>query len=78
MHTHIQKWGNSLGLRIPVQFLRQLNLEAGAMVEISLEGDHLMIQPNRDTLDVLLSQITPQNLHGQVLEDDEPVGCEEW
>jgi antitoxin MazE len=78
MQTHIQKWGNSFGLRIPIQYLRELHLESGAMVDISLEDDHLLIKPHRDNLDFLLSQITPENLHGEAFEEDEPKGKEIW
>lgn len=78
MHTHIQKWGNSLAVRIPIQYSRQLQLEPGAAVEISLEDNHLLIWPQKDTLDQLLSQITPENVHGEVFEDDDPQGSEIW
>lgn len=78
MHTHIQKWGNSLAVRIPVQYSRHLHLEPGTTVEISVENDHLLIRPQKDTLDQLLSQITPENVHGEVFEDDDPKGAEIW
>ncbi len=78
MRTHIQKWGNSLALRIPVQFSRRLHLESGAMVEILLEDDHLLIKPQKDTLEHLVSQITPENTHGEIFEDDGPRGHEVW
>jgi len=78
MRTYIQKWGNSLALRIPVQFSRHLHLEPGSTVDISLTDDHLLIRPEKATLKQLLAQVTPENLHGEVFEDDAPKGHEIW
>lgn len=78
MRAHIQKWGNSLALRIPIQLSRHLHLEAGATVDISLEDHHLLIKPQKETLEQLLLQMTPDNLHGEVFEDDHPQGHEVW
>lgn len=78
MQTHIQKWGNSLAVRLPVQFTRYLHLEPGTTVDISLEDHHLLIKTQQKTLEHLLSQITPNNLHGEVFEDDAPQGQETW
>ena len=78
MCTHIQKWGNSLALRIPVQFSRHLHLKAGATVDISLDDNHLLIKPQKESLQHFLSQITPENIHGEVFEDDAPKGHEVW
>ncbi|MBS0271910.1 MAG: AbrB/MazE/SpoVT family DNA-binding domain-containing protein [Proteobacteria bacterium] len=78
MRTHIQKWGNSLALRIPIQFSRHFHFAPGTMVDISLEDDHLLIKPQKETLDYLLLQITPDNLHGEIFEDDAPQGQEIW
>lgn len=78
MRTHIQKWGNSLALRIPVQLSRHLHLEPGSTVDISLKGNHLLISPQRNTLQQLVSQITPDNIHGEVFEEDSPKGYEVW
>lgn len=78
MRTHIQKWGNSLALRIPIQFSRHFHLAPGAIVDISLEDDHLLVKPQKEMLEHLLSQITPDNLHGEVFEEDVSQGQEVW
>ena len=78
MRTHIRKWGNSLALRIPLQFSKHFHLEEGATVDISLKNDHLLIKPQKETLQHLLSQITADNIHGEVFEDDTPQGQEIW
>ena len=65
METRIQKWGNSLVLRIPKPFARQIGLEPNSPVELSLRGTELVIAPVKSPglkLDDLLSQITQQNL----------------
>jgi antitoxin MazE len=76
MRTHIQKWGNSLGLRLPSKFLKELNLHAGNAVNIDLDGEQIVIKKEYN-LDELLDQITPDNLHSLSLEDF-PQGAEEW
>ncbi|MCJ7579303.1 MAG: AbrB/MazE/SpoVT family DNA-binding domain-containing protein [Candidatus Aminicenantes bacterium] len=80
MVTKIQKWGNSLGLRIPKSFAREANIEEGSSVDISLEKDRLVIKPIRATqykLSELLSQITEDNKHDEILTGD-AVGKETW
>lgn len=77
MQTQIQKWGNSLALRLPSKLLSHLNLRGGSTVTIILEGDHLLIQPKKYQLDEFLEKITSGNTHHQLLEDQR-VGQEEW
>ena len=38
MVTKIQKWGNSLGVRIPKSFAREAGITEGTLVDISPEG----------------------------------------
>ena len=47
MQTRIQKWGNSLGLRIPKAFAEEAGVEAGSEVDLSLEDGELIIRPKR-------------------------------
>lgn len=78
MVTHVQKWGNSLALRIPKSFAEEINLEQGASVEISLENGRLMINPvqeNPYTLEGLIAGITEDNVHDEV-DTGHPVGNE--
>jgi antitoxin MazE len=66
MKTHVQRWGNSLGLRIPKSFAEGLRLRDGSPVEISLEEGAVIIKPDLDRsfdLDSLLSKITAENIH---------------
>lgn len=77
MQTHIHKWGNSLGLRIPSQVAKQLGLHLGSLVNIEIKDSKLIIQAPKYTLDNLLKDITKKNQHHQAL-DDKPRGNEEW
>jgi antitoxin MazE len=80
MKTRIQKWGNSLALRIPKSFAAESHLEQGMLVDVSLHDGNLLVTPLRPptvTLEALLQGITPQNLHHEV--DTGPaVGNEAW
>lgn len=39
MNLHIAKWGNSLAIRIPAEYVRQIGLKDGDNVEASLTAD---------------------------------------
>ena len=78
MRSQVQKWGNSLGLRIPKSFAIEVGLEQGSPVELSLTGGRLVVAPivgAEETLDDLLAQVTDENLHGEV-DFGPPVGKE--
>lgn len=77
MKTHIQKWGNSLGVRIPIRLSHQLKLKPGSFVNVTLENDHLVILPQRYHLEEMLTNITNENCHHTVLEGVSR-GYEEW
>ena len=80
MVTRIQKWGNSLALRIPSAFAPEIGLEQGASVEVSLRRGKVIIEPAEGpalTLEELLEGVTEANLHREV--DTGPaVGKEAW
>ena len=79
MEAYLQKWGNSLGLRIPMNLLKQLDLKDGSKVDISLCGEDLIIHPKKKyTLSGLLAQITSENCHGEKFSSYIPVGNEVW
>lgn len=63
----VQKWGNSLGLRIPSALAHSVNIDNGTEVEISLGNQALLIKPivKKPTLEDLLSKITPENRHNE-------------
>ncbi|MCX6569402.1 MAG: AbrB/MazE/SpoVT family DNA-binding domain-containing protein [Candidatus Aminicenantes bacterium] len=66
MKTHVQKWGNSLAVRIPKSFAEGMGIGTNAPVVISLEEGALVIKPDRDRtwdLDALLAKVTGENIH---------------
>ena len=80
MLTRVQKWGNSLAVRIPKPFANEIGLEQDTPVEMSLVGGKLVVKPVREpalSLDQLLARVTEDNLHREV--DTGPaVGNEVW
>jgi antitoxin MazE len=80
MQTKIQKWGNSLGLRIPKSFAEEAGVQAGSLVDLSIKNGDLIVQPVRRPrikLASLLKKITSRNLHKEVSTGD-AVGKEVW
>jgi antitoxin MazE len=80
MKAQIQKWGNSLALRIPKSFAVESNVEQGSMVEVSLEQGKIVVTPITEpefTLNDLLAKVTKRNLH-QETDTGSPVGKESW
>ena len=64
----IQKWGNSLAIRIPQTLAGQLSVEEGAAVELQVRGGELIIRPIRSkklSLCALLKNCRPSQLHGE-------------
>ena len=80
MITRVQKWGNSLALRIPKSFAAEVGLETDSSVEVSLADGKLVITPiakSKVTLKQLLAQVTDENLHHEV-ETGPAQGNEAW
>jgi antitoxin MazE len=80
MKTRVQKWGNSLALRIPKAFAEEVGIDDNAVVDISLTDGKLLVVPISEpplTLDDLLAGITDENLHHQV-DTGTPQGNEVW
>ncbi len=61
MAVKLQKWGNSVGLRLQKPMLEQVGLKEGTPVDVLVEGDHLVIRRQRLRLADLLSQCKPEN-----------------
>lgn len=80
MQTRIQKWGNSLGLRIPRSFAAEAHVEAGTTVDLSVDNGRLLVRPLRVrkySLKALLRRVSRRNLHGEV-STGKAVGREPW
>ena len=68
MQSKVQKWGNSLALRIPKSFATEIGLADESTVELSLIEGKLVITPLpllHYSLDVLLANVTTDNIHSE-------------
>jgi antitoxin MazE len=80
MRTKVQKWGNSLAVRIPKAFAIEVGLERDRDVELSVQGGRLVVEPPAGpsyTLEQLLAGVRPSNLHRETAWGP-PVGNEVW
>ncbi|MCW7495193.1 AbrB/MazE/SpoVT family DNA-binding domain-containing protein [Leptospira levettii] len=78
MESTVQKWGNSLGIRIPKVFAKELELNDGSQVEVIQEGNRIIIYPyTKQTLEQKLKKINAKNLHNEV-DSGNSVGNEFW
>jgi antitoxin MazE len=66
--TTIQKWGNSLAVRIPRLFADEIHLEENTTVDLTVKGGKLVIVPTEPelTLESLVEQITDANRHEEI------------
>ncbi len=80
MRTRVQKWGNSLALRIPKSFAAEARLAEESVVDITVVRGKLVVvsvAESKITLGKLLAGITEKNLHSEVFTGP-AVGSEEW
>jgi antitoxin MazE len=79
MRVRVQKWGNSLAVRIPDTLATTAGSEPGAEVELTLEAGRLWVTPSAPpyTRAGLLGRITPENLHHEI-GSGSPLGAEVW
>lgn len=66
MKNSIQKWGNSLAVRVPKSFAAELGWRENTPVAMSLDEGALVIKTDRTRvwdLDALLEGITDENVH---------------
>lgn len=80
MKARVQKWGNSLALRIPKAFAEEIGIADNTVVDIALTDGKLTVIPIHEaviTLDKLLAGITDQNIHAEI-EHGPAQGNEAW
>lgn len=68
MKARVQKWGNSLALRIPKSVADEARLRENTPVDISLVEGKLVIKAapgDAPTLAEMLERVTEENLHGE-------------
>ncbi len=79
MHSKVQKWGNSLAIRIPKAYAEEALLEEDSNVNIRVEKGKIIFEPLIDkyNLDNLLSQVKEENIHKEY-NWGKPTGKELW
>jgi antitoxin MazE len=81
VRTEFQKWGNSLALRVPSAFAKEIGAVEGQPVDMTIENGALVVKvpprQHRYSLEQLIDAITEENRH---VETDwgPPVGNEAW
>jgi antitoxin MazE len=77
MRAKVQRWGNSLAVRIPKPVAQEAGLTDDLDVEMSVTQGTLVLAPARRhyTLQELVKGITPENRHEEI-DFGPPVGRE--
>ena len=80
MHGRVQKWGNSLAVRIPKPLAEDAEVKEGTVLNLAVSDGKVVATPVRRrklSLTQLLAKVNRKNLHAEV-EFGSPVGRETW
>jgi antitoxin MazE len=80
MRVAVQKWGNSLALRIPKAVAVDSQIAQGTLVDVASAKGKLvvtLVAPPTYTLDALLAGVNERNIHAEC-DSGGPVGREVW
>lgn len=80
MQIKVQKWGNSLAVRIPRAIADEAAVEENSVMEISVDNNTVLMKrakTKRLRLRDLVREITKENMHSE-FEWGEPAGREVW
>jgi antitoxin MazE len=83
MKTEFLKWGNSLALRVPSAFVKEMGASEGKRADMTVEHGALVVKivkprtRRRYRLENLIAGITEENRHSEI-EWGPPVGDEVW
>lgn len=79
MRTTVQKWGNSLAIRIPKNITKDTNVSEGSTIDILVENGNIILHPSTGeySLQELLKKITNENIHSEVTTGGQ-TGGEAW
>jgi antitoxin MazE len=75
----INKWGNSIGVRIPQPIANEVGFTVGTLVNVEVVDNKVVISPikKKYQLDELLVGVTPELIGGEY-DWGESVGLEIW
>lgn len=68
MNATVQKWGNSLALRIPGPLAKDVHLQQGSVVELVVIEGEMVVKPKgqrKYSLSQLLKGMTKNNRHSE-------------
>ncbi|MBN2079858.1 MAG: AbrB/MazE/SpoVT family DNA-binding domain-containing protein [Spirochaetes bacterium] len=79
MKVKVQKWGNSLAIRIPSSYAKDAGITDGTVADIKVSNASLVVKPikNHYKLDDLLRGIKRTNLHSEI-DSGASTGNESW
>ena len=80
MIATIQKWGNSLAVRIPKTVVQDIHLRTGTTVDLTVRDGKLLVEPTTTPtyrLSQLLKQVSKRNVHREV-DTGRSTGNEAW
>ena len=80
MHVRVQKWGNSLAVRIPKPLAEDAEVREGTVLNLAVSEGKVVATPverKKQSLKQLLAKITRKNLHAEV-DSGASVGREIW
>jgi antitoxin MazE len=80
MTAHVQRWGNSLAVRIPKALADELGLKPNDEIDLSVHEGRIILSPSKKkqfNLDDLLAGVTHENIHKE-WDTDDAQGNEVW
>jgi antitoxin MazE len=80
MHVRVQKWGNSLAVRIPKPLAKDAEVREGTVLNLAVSGGKVVATPveqRKFSLNELLAKVNKKNLHRE-FDFGRPAGGEIW
>jgi antitoxin MazE len=80
MQVRVQKWGNSLAIRIPKPLAEDAKVEEGTVLNLAVSEGKVVATPvkkSKQSLKQMLTNVSRKNLHAEI-ESGAPVGREVW
>lgn len=75
MQVRLNKFGNSMVIRVPNLLIKQLNLKENTPLNLSIVKNKLIVEKSKDEMVILCEKITDENLN--IYDDFSKVG-KEW
>ncbi|MCL2405183.1 MAG: AbrB/MazE/SpoVT family DNA-binding domain-containing protein [Defluviitaleaceae bacterium] len=79
----VNRWGNSLGIRFPNEFVDNVQLKEKSLVEITSDGERLIItkvkeREPRKTIQELFAEHPADYIEDEEIDWGAPIGGEVW